>query len=92
LVCRLGISWLRLRGKRRISQCRCVGRLLFVTRGWRIACDHGVPFLLFQRRSEISSDLEKRRGNEKTAEKKLTRSVEEQHTVVDIAELRMPLV
>jgi hypothetical protein len=92
LVCRLGIYWLRLWRKRRISQCCCIRRLLFVTRGWWIACDHGVAFLLFQRRSETKSGLTKMKRDEKIAEEDLTRFVVEQHTVVDIAELRMPLV
>jgi hypothetical protein len=63
LIRRLGIRRL---GLRRISWCCRVGscgicRLLFITRGWRIACDDGVAFLLFRRRSETESDLTKTR-------------------------------
>jgi hypothetical protein len=83
---------LRLWRKRRISQGCCIRRLLFVTRRWWIACNHRVAFLFFQRRSGILSDLEKRERKGKTAEENLTHFVVEQHTVVDIAELRMPLV
>lgn len=36
---------------------RGICRLLFVTRRWRIACDHGIAFLLFQRGTETESGL-----------------------------------
>lgn len=97
MICRLRIGCLGCWRMIRISWCcirsRSIGGLLFITRRWRVACDHRISFLLFQRGPTKNQTHKKEREIEKaTAEENLTRSVMEQYKIVDTAGLHMPLV